>query len=290
MNLPFQDNIATDASLGLNTTAGSYSLLNSIPPMDSPIIAKLREKGAIILGKSNMSVWAQDRGNLTQGWSPRGGYTSSAYYPQGNPCSSSSGSGVSASIGLAAATLGTETDGSIICPSSRNGVVGIKPTVGFASRFGIVPISSTQDSPGPIVQNVDDAAIVLTSMFTPHNEYQEKLDSATASQPKHIRNKIDYAQNLFKANLPGKKKPLSGIRIGSTSGLFLNATYNKFDPEVNKIYHSALKVLEDGGATLVDITFQGNNESWVAEANDAESLLLSFEQQCESHLCTEISY
>lgn len=276
-----QDNIGTDVSLGMNTTAGSYSLLDSVPAMDAPLIAELRKKGAIIIGKANLSVWAQDRGNLTQGWSPRGGYTYSAYYPHGNACSSSSGSGVSASIGLAAATLGSETDGSIICPSSRNGIVGMKPTIGFASRFGVVPISSTQDSAGPIVRTVDDAAIVLTGMFTPASKYQAALDAKTAGQPPRVQDRIDYAQHLLDADLSSKKNPLAGVRLGITHGAFLNATEQGFDPEVVDIFHKAIKTLRQGGAEIVDVTFEGNNATWVQEAGDAEGIVFNAEQQGE---------
>jgi amidase len=120
----------------MNTTAGSYSLLGSIVPRDAGVVTRLRKAGAIILGKTNLCEFAHARGVLPAGWSGRGGQTSGAYYPRANPCGSSGGSGVAASIGLAAITLGTETDGSITCPSSFNNVVGIKPTVGLTSRAG----------------------------------------------------------------------------------------------------------------------------------------------------------
>ena len=120
----------------MNTTAGSFALLGSVVPRDATVAAKLRKAGAIILGKANLSEWANFRGNVPSGFSGRGGQTSGPYVPLGDPCGSSSGSGVASAIGLAAAALGSETDGSIVCPSSFNNLVGIKPTVGLTSRDG----------------------------------------------------------------------------------------------------------------------------------------------------------
>lgn len=136
-----KDNIATRFEDGMNTTAGSYALLGSVVPGDATVAAKLRKAGAVFLGKANLSEWSQARGDVPIAWSARGGQCTNAYYPRANPCGSSSGSGVAASIGLTAVTLGTETDGSITCPSSFNNVVGIKPTVGLTSRHGVVPIT-----------------------------------------------------------------------------------------------------------------------------------------------------
>jgi len=142
-----KDNIATMDKM--NTTAGSFSLLFAKVPTDSTIAANLRKAGVIILGKTNLSQWANYRStNSTNGWTSRGGQTFGAYYPREDPSGSSSGSGVSSSIGLSAAALGSETSGSIISPSSRNNLVGIKPTVGLTSRYLVIPISSTQDTVG----------------------------------------------------------------------------------------------------------------------------------------------
>jgi amidase len=247
--------VATDVSYGLNTTAGSFALLNSVPISDAQIVSQLRKAGAIIIGKSNMSVWAQARGNLTQGWSPRGRYTSSAYLLHGNPCSSSSGAGVATSVGLAAASIGTETDGSIICPASRNGVVGLKPTVGLASRFGVIPISSSQDTTGPIVQSVSDAAIILTSIMTPKSNIKHVwLDSALASQPEKVSKGINYAKNLFDLRLEEKEEPLKGIRIGVLGGHLLDLELNEIDSEIVDIYYDALNQLKGAGATLVNVS------------------------------------
>jgi amidase len=257
----------------MNTTAGSFALLNSVPPGDSIIVASLRKAGAVILGKTNMSVWAQARGNTTQGWSPRGGYTYSAFYPRGNACSSSSGAGVATSIGLAAASIGSETDGSIICPGTRNSLVGFKPTVGFASRFGIIPISSTQDTAGPMTKSVEDAAIMLTSMFTPKNPFQGKLDSAVQKQPRKVARGIDYAQRLIDLHLEDKEYPLVNVRIGITRGALIDPDQNDFDEEVVEVYEKALKQLEQAGATLVNVTFECNAQ----EVSDDRHTVLSAE-------------
>jgi amidase len=142
-----KDNIATFDKM--NTTAGSFSLLGAKVTQDSTMAAKLREAGVIILGKANLSQWANYRSsNSTNGWTSRGGQTTGAYYPMQDPSGSSSGSAVSSSIGLAMAALGSETSGSIISPSSRNSLAGVKPTVGLTSRFLVIPISSTQDTVG----------------------------------------------------------------------------------------------------------------------------------------------
>lgn len=248
-----KDNVATDVSLGLNTTAGSYALLNSIPPCDASIISKLRQAGAIILGKSNLSVWAQFRGTTTPGWSPRGGYTTSAYYPKGNACSSSSGAGVATSIGLSAANIGSETDGSILCPSTRNGVVGMKPTVGLASQFGIIPISSTQDTAGPLARSVEDAAIMLTGLVTPKTSHETQLDEAVSKQPRRIAKGIDYAGDLIKLAMHEKQRPLEGVRIGVVQHPILS-NHKEYDEDIMSIYHDSLGQLRSGGATLINVS------------------------------------
>ncbi|KAK0519164.1 hypothetical protein OC842_007535 [Tilletia horrida] len=183
-----KDNFATNASMSLNTTAGSYALLGAVSPRNARIITDAVERGgAIILGKTNMSAWAH------------------AYFPGGNTCGSSSGSAVAASVGLAGATLGTETDGSIVCPASSNALVGFKPTVGLVSRAGTIPISSTQDSGGPIVQTVADAARVLTDVAT---------------------------LGGFDGGAAGEPRALEGVRIGILADEFVNATLGEFDPAV----------------------------------------------------------
>src|SRR5437868_10988355 len=156
-----KDNIATADRM--MTTAGSLALVGSKPPKDSMVAQKLRAAGAVILGKTNLSEWANIRSShSTSGWSGRGGLTKNPYALDRNPCGSSSGSGVAVSANFCAAAIGTETDGSIVCPSHANGIVGIKPTVGLVSRAGIVPISHSQDGAGPMARTVADAALLLT--------------------------------------------------------------------------------------------------------------------------------
>src|SRR6202453_5469661 len=158
-----KDNI--DTADRMMTTAGSLALVGSKPAKDSFVAQQLRAAGAVILGKTNLSEWANIRSShSTSGWSGRGGLTKNPYVLNRNPCGSSSGSGAGVSANLCAASVGTETDGSIVCPSSANGVVGIKPTVGLLSRAGIIPISHTQDTPGPICRSVADAAALLSAI------------------------------------------------------------------------------------------------------------------------------
>ena len=247
-----KDNVATEAALGMNTTAGSYTLLNAIVARDSPSIATLRKAGAIILGKANMSVWAQARGavNQTQGFSPRGGFGTSAYWPAGNPCSSSSGSAVAVAAGFAAASVGSQTSGSIICPASYNNIVGIKPTVGLISRNGVIPISATQDSAGPFGKTVKDVAILLTAMA---HHGRDEGDNATWTQPKHVARGIDYAAAPhFHTRVA---KPLEGMRLGyAGEDFFANQTLQGLDDSVASAYQHSIQVLRDLGAEMVEVT------------------------------------
>ncbi|KAF9484228.1 amidase signature enzyme [Pholiota conissans] len=235
-----KDNIATMASEGMNTTAGSYSLLGSIVPEDAGVVKRLRRAGAIIIGKANLSEFSYfrgERGELPSGWSGRGGQCTNAYYPNADPCGSSSGSGVAASIGLATVTLGTETDGSIMCPSSLNNVVGIKPTVGLTSRAGVIPISSSQDSVGPMTRSVADAAIVLSVISG-----KDKNDDATLSQPSIVP---DYTKALSKDALKGK-------RIGVPRRVYMDEKVVDDVSSVAVAFEEALNVLKNLGATIVD--------------------------------------
>src|SRR5215467_10541219 len=155
-----KDNI--DTADRMSTTAGSLALEGSIPLRDAFVAQKLRDAGAVILGKTNLSEWANFRStHSTSGWSGRGGLTRNPYVLDRNPCGSSSGSGAAASANLCAVAVGTETDGSIVCPSSANGIVGIKPTLGLVSRSGIIPIAHSQDTAGPMARTVRDAAVLL---------------------------------------------------------------------------------------------------------------------------------
>jgi amidase len=226
-----KDNI--DTGDRMMTTAGSLALFGSKAPKDSFVARRLREAGAVILGKTNLSEWANIRSNHSvSGWSGRGGQTKNPYTLDRNPCGSSSGSGAGASANLCAGAIGTETDGSIVCPSSANGLAGIKPTVGLVSRGGIIPISHTQDGAGPMCRTVRDAATILGALTGVDPE-----DSATpASRGKSY---TDYTQFL---NGDG----LRGARIG-----VLRKTFG-FSPAVDKLMESALDVMKKQGATLVD--------------------------------------
>jgi amidase len=226
-----KDNI--DTGDRMMTTAGSLALFGSKAPKDSFVARRLREAGAVILGKTNLSEWANIRSNHSvSGWSGRGGQTKNPYALDRNPCGSSSGSGAGASANLCAGAIGTETDGSIVCPSSANGLAGIKPTVGLVSRGGIIPISHTQDGAGPMCRTVRDAATILGALTG-----VDPADSATpASRGKSY---TDYTQFL---NADG----LRGARIG-----VLRKTFG-FSPAVDKLMESALDVMKKQGATLVD--------------------------------------
>ena len=226
-----KDNI--DTADKMMTTAGSLALIGSKPPKDSGVAQKLREAGAVILGKTNLSEWANIRSDhSTSGWSGRGGLTKNPYALDRNACGSSSGSGASVSANLCAGAIGTETDGSIVCPSNANGVVGIKPTVGLVSRTGIIPISHTQDGAGPMCRSVRDAAIVLGAL----TGVDPEDDATAASQGKSY---VDYTQFL-------KAEGLRGERIGVVRKNF------GFSARVDKIMESALEVMKKEGATLVD--------------------------------------
>ena len=226
-----KDNI--DTADRMMTTAGSLALVGAKPPKDSTVAQKLREAGAVILAKTNLSEWANIRsGHSTSGWSGRGGQTKNPYSLDRNPCGSSSGSGAGVSANLCVAAIGTETDGSIVCPSSSNGIVGIKPTVGLVSRTGIIPISHSQDGAGPMCRTVRDAAIVLGALTGIDVE-----DSATSESRE--RSYTDYTQFL-------KDDGLRGARIGVVRKTF------GFHEAVDKIMEDALDAMKKQGAILVD--------------------------------------
>jgi amidase len=226
-----KDNI--DTADRMMTTAGSLALVGAKPPKDSTVAQKLRDAGAVILAKTNLSEWANIRsGHSTSGWSGRGGQTKNPYSLDRNPCGSSSGSGAGVSANLCAAAIGTETDGSIVCPSSANGIVGIKPTVGLVSRTGIIPISHSQDGAGPMCRSVRDAAIVLGALTGLDAE-----DSATTDSRE--RSYTDYTQFL-------KADGLRGARIGVVRKTF------GFHEAVDKIMEDALDAMKKQGAILVD--------------------------------------
>ncbi|KXN81982.1 hypothetical protein AN958_03329 [Leucoagaricus sp. SymC.cos] len=259
-----KDNIATVAPEGMNTTAGSFSLLGSIVPDDAGVVKKLRAAGAIILGKANLSEWAHFRGNLPSGWSGRGRQCTNAYFPNADPCGSSSGSGVAASIGLAAVTLGTETDGSITCPTSNNNLAGIKPTVGLTSRAGVIPISAHQDTVGPMTRSMTDAAVVLSVIAG-----KDPNDNFTLAQPDTVP---DYTRALRKDSLRGK-------RIGVPRSVFLNTSISGDDPSVNVQFEKALQVIRNLGATVVDPANMPSAAEIIRSNNETIVLDIDFKVQ-----------
>jgi amidase len=238
-----KDNI--DTADAMQTTAGSLALTGSKPPRDAFIVSRLRKAGALILGKTNLSEWANFRSTRSSsGWSGRGGQTHNPYALNRNPCGSSSGSGAAIAADLAVVAVGTETDGSIVCPSSANGLVGIKPTVGLVSRSGIIPISASQDTAGPMARTVTDAAILLTVLagYDPDDPATEPLQS---------RPPLDYRQFL-------KRDGLEGVRIGI---MRQNAG---FHDEVDALFERAVETLRSQGAIIVDpanIPTQGKFDS-----------------------------
>jgi amidase len=227
-----KDNIDTKDKMP--TTAGSRALANSFPLQDSFVAQKLREAGAVIIGKTNLSEWANFRGApSTSGWSGLGGQTKNAYDVTRNPCGSSSGSAVSVAANLALFAIGTETNGSIVCPAHANGIVGLKPTVGLISRGGIIPISFTQDTAGPMTRTVKDAAIVL-GWLTGVDSRDSKTAASTGFASK------DYASGLNSTSLNGK-------RIGIYMGV------KGKNVKVDALYDKAIADMKAQGATLVEI-------------------------------------
>jgi amidase len=224
-----KDNI--DTADRMTTTAGSLALEGSIPARDAALVRRLRGAGAILIGKANMSEWANFRsGRSTSGWSARGGQCRSPYALDRNPCGSSSGSAVAAAASMTAVAVGTETDGSIICPASASGVVGLKPTVGLVSRSGIIPISASQDTAGPMGRTVRDVAIVLGVMAG-----ADPADPATRGARAHR----DYTRFLTRGKL-------DGVRVGVAREL------TGFHAGTDAVFEAALAALRDLGAQLVD--------------------------------------
>jgi amidase len=229
--LLIKDNLATHDRM--STSAGSLALEGFVPPRDSFVAARLRQAGAVILGKTNLSEWANFRsGRSSSGWSGRGGQTRNPYALDRNPSGSSSGSGAAVAANLCAAAIGTETDGSILSPSSVNGIVGLKPTVGLVSRAGIVPISHSQDTAGPMARTVRDAAILLSAITG-----VDSRDPATA--PSEGKSHSDYTPFLAEDGL-------RGARLGVARKFF------DMHPAAMKLVEDALGEIRRLGATLVD--------------------------------------
>lgn len=227
-----KDNIDTHDKMA--TTAGSRAMVNSFPLKDSYVAKQLKDAGAIIIGKANLSEWANFRGQLsTSGWSGLGGQTKNPYVLDRNPCGSSSGSAVAVSANLTLLAIGTETNGSIVCPSNANGIVGIKPTVGLVSRSGVIPISFTQDTPGPMARTVRDAAICLGAIVGVDTADEKTLES----QGKYFN---DYTQFL-------KEDGLNGKRIG-----FYTEPIGK-NFKVDTLMYQAIDFLKSKGAEIIEI-------------------------------------
>ncbi len=224
-----KDNIATGDKM--LTTAGSLALAMSPAPRDAFVARKLRDAGAVILGKTNLSEWANFRStHSVSGWSGRGGQCKNPYATDRNPCGSSSGTGAAISANFATVGVGTETDGSIVCPSGANSLVGLKPTLGLVSRAGIIPIAHSQDTAGPMCRSVTDAAILLGALAGADGN-----DAATATAPAPIP---DFTKSL-------DPNGLKGARIGVARGAFGN-------PEGDRLNNAAIEVLKAQGATIID--------------------------------------
>lgn len=255
-----KDNI--DTADRMTTTAGSLALEGSIAPQDSTVAARLREAGAVLLGKANLSEWANFRSNdSSSGWSGRGGQCRNPYVLDRNPCGSSSGSGAATSANLAAAAIGTETNGSIVCPSSACGLVGIKPTVGLVSRAGIIPISVAQDTAGPMTRTVADAAAVLTA-----------IAGGDPRDPMSMQNQpgVDYTESLDEAGLEGRRiAVLSGVRGR--------------DRHVDEMLDETIDVLRRAGATVIDEEIEFDRQ---IGQKSYEAMLYEFKDGLRSYFAT----
>ena len=234
------------------TTAGSLALKDNMTGRDAPLIARLRAAGGVVLGKTNLSEWANIRSTRsTSGWSAVGGQTRNPHATDRNACGSSSGSGAAVAAGMAWAAIGTETDGSITCPASVNGIVGFKPTVGLVSRTHVVPISHSQDTAGPMARTVADAALLLNAIAG-----SDPADAATAEAD---RRKTDYTAGLAEASL-------AGVRIG----VLRKAVGG--NPDVAALFEQALADLRRAGAELVEIDYEPD-----AKMGEDEFLVLQYE-------------
>ena len=251
-----KDNLATDDNM--QTTAGSLALVNSHVPADAVLVAQLRAAGAVILGKANLSEWANFRGFAPfNGWSARGGFTRDPYLLDFDPCGSSSGSAVAAATNFCAATVGTETDGSVVCPSGNNLIVGLKPTVGLVSQDGIIPIAHSQDTAGPMCRTVTDVAIMLGVMQTPASDYTPFL----------------------------QRGALNGARIGIDQRYFTE-DYGG-EPDLVAVAQQGLDVMQQLGAILV-LTDTGDPfaDDFKFYDDELTVLLYEFKGQIADYLAT----
>lgn len=261
-----KDNI--DTADGMLTTAGSLGLVGTHPTQDATVARRLRDAGAILLGKANLSEWANFRGfQSSSGWSGRGGQCNNPYVLDRNPCGSSSGSAAAVSANFAAASLGTETDGSIVCPSSACGVVGIKPTVGLTSRAGVIPIASSQDTVGPHGRTVADAAAVLGALVG-----VDPRDAGTAESAGKFF--TDYTQFLDPNGLRGAR-----IGVGRSS-------YFGYSPETDAVINAAIGILQAAGATIVDPADAPSLDAYNQSSAEITVLLYEFKAELNAYLAT----
>jgi amidase len=251
-----KDNIETAGTLP--TTAGSLALIDARASRDATLVERLRAAGAVVFGKTNLSEWANFRSSRSSsGWSAVGGQCRNPYALDRNPCGSSSGSGVAVAANLCAVAIGTETDGSIVCPSTHNGIVGLKPTLGAVSRAGVVPISHTQDTPGPMTRTVADAAVVFEAI-SGHDE----RDNATHN-----------AGWTFERRTDG----LAGVHIGVARNLA------GFHDEVDRRFEDAVAALRELGATVTDVDVPHTSD---LEDPEFEVLLYEFKTDLDSYLAS----
>jgi amidase len=258
-----KDNVATADRM--TTTAGSLALEGSIPAKDSFVAERLRAAGAVLLAKLNLSEWANFRSTRSSsGWSARGGQCRNPYVLDRNPCGSSSGSGAATAANLGAVSIGTETDGSIVCPSNANGLVGLKPTVGLVSRSGIVPVSHSQDTAGPMTRTVADAAILLSALAG-----ADPQDPATAAS--EGRSEADYTRFLDPNGLSGK-------RIG------VARQYFGFHPGVDRIMEEAISEIRRLGAEVIDpVKLPPGDE---IDGSEMDVLLYDFKADLNAYLAS----
>ncbi len=249
---------------GFATTAGSLALAANVRTSDAPLVARLRQAGAMIVGKTNLSEWANFRSSHSiSGWSAVGGQTRNPHALDRNPCGSSSGSGAAVAAGMVRIAIGTETDGSITCPAAVNGIVGLKPTVGLVSRTGVVPISASQDTAGPMTASVRDAARALAALAG-----SDPADPATAQAD---RRRADYAAALDAGALRGKRIGVLRFAAG-------------YSPATDAVFEQALGLMRAAGATLVEIKeFKGRGEIGSAEY---QVLLTEFKAGLNAYLAT----
>ena len=257
-----KDNIATGDRM--HTTAGSLALAEVRAARDAHLVKRLRDAGAVILGKTNLSEWANFRSTRsTSGWSGRGGQTRNPYALDRNPCGSSAGTGSAIAANLAAVGIGTETDGSILCPSAVAGLVGLKPTVGLVSRSGIIPISASQDTAGPMTRSVADAAALLTAIAA-----GDDTDAATREYA--ARTAIDYTTHL-------KVDALKGARIGVVRKLM------GYQPDTDAAFERAIAAMKAAGATVVDAEIPTLGQ-W--DKDEYEVLLYEFKDGLNRYLAS----